>query len=176
MKNIVTKTLQYTGIVTLSQYIGSKKVKITQLHNSGGEPLFRFFASCLAGDFTAAKLMRPTKVMLIEPKDTSATVIEFQKPFNTAGFVYQLTKPEIVETKDGSSSRVRYSFMIAKEQIASINDFENLYMGLYTDEVTVENPDNYAAICKLAISKNNIANTSLLIDWELVISNAEAKS
>lgn len=172
MENTVINTLKYTGIVTLSQYTGSKKVKITQLHNAGGGSLFKFFANCLVGDFTAAKLLRPTKIMLVEPKNKNSLTEGFQMSSQSGGFIYQLTKPEIVPTKD--TSRVRYSFIIPKDIVSSITDTENLYLCLYTDEVPVYKPDDYAAICKLDIAKNNIANAALVIDWELVISNADA--
>ena len=59
MKNTAINTLKYTGIVTLSQYIGSKKRQIARMHNEGGDALFRFLANCLAGDFTTAKLTMP---------------------------------------------------------------------------------------------------------------------
>ena len=176
MKNTAINTIKYTGIVTLSQYTGSKKVKIAQLHNAGGDSLFRFLANCLVGDFTAARLLRPTKIMLVKLKNPSSFAEGFERLSTSAGFTYQLTKPEIVYTKDSSSSRVRYSFVIAKEEVVNIDKFENLYMGLYTDDVTLNNPDDYAAICKLDIVKSSIANASLAIDWELVISNAETKS
>jgi hypothetical protein len=176
MKNIAINTIKYTGIVTLSQYTGSKKVKIAQLHNAGGESLFRFLAKCLVGDFTEARLIMPTKIMLVKLKKPGSLAEGFERLSTSSGFTYKLTKPEIVYTKDSSSSRVRYSFVIAKEEVVNIDKFENLYMGLYTDDVNVDSPNDYAAICKLDIAKSSIANASLAIDWELVISNIEAKS
>ena len=172
MKNIATNTLKYSGIVTLSQYYGSKKIKIAQFHNAGGSPLFDFLADCLAGDFTMATLTRPTKIMLIErtnPDDESA-VPEYGQPNNSTGFTYLLTKPEKIPSNDGMS-RVRYSFIVQKETINSISNFDNLYLGLYTNEATFDNAGDYAAICKLSLTKNNLINASLAVDWELTISN-----
>ena len=45
MTNTAVNTLTYTGIVTLSQYIENKKVKIGQTHNKGGAPLFKFLSN-----------------------------------------------------------------------------------------------------------------------------------
>jgi hypothetical protein len=171
MKNVATNTINYSGIVTLSQYSGSKKIKIAQFHNEGGDTLFNFLADCLVGDFAIAKLTRPTKVMLIERTnpDEEFAVPEYGVPIGSGGFIYLLTKPEKIKTTYGES-RVRYSFIVQKEVINSIS-FDNIYLGLYTDEATLETPGNYAAICKLDLNKNNLVNASLVVDWELVISN-----
>ena len=166
MKNTAINTLKYTGIVTLSQYIGSKKIKISQVHNTGGDSLFEFFASCLLGDFTTAKLIRPTKVMLLERTNDDPPV--YTQPTNGSGFIYIITKPEKVS--DTGSCRVKYSFVIPKDDVASIRSSDNLYLGLFADEVSVDNPENFAAICELKLA-NNIINASLVVDWELIISN-----
>ena len=55
IKGIAKSSLEYTGIVNLSQYINGKKFTIAQLHNAGGKPLFEFLADCLVGDFEIAK-------------------------------------------------------------------------------------------------------------------------
>jgi hypothetical protein len=54
-----------------------------------------------------------------------------------------------------------------------MHSFENLYLGLYTDDATFdeERLQNYAALCKLDLNGTSIANASLAVDWELVISN-----
>ena len=73
MKNIATNTLGYTGIVTLSQYINSKKIKIAQVHNEGSYPLFNFLSDCLLGDFSIAALALPNKIMLLKKDDNDYT-------------------------------------------------------------------------------------------------------
>ena len=65
MKNTAINTLNYTGIVSLSQCIGNRKIKIAQMHNTGGASLFNFLANCLIGNFTTAKINYPTKIKLI---------------------------------------------------------------------------------------------------------------
>jgi hypothetical protein len=167
MKNIAINNLKYTGIVTLSQYIGSKKVKIAQVHNSGGDSLFNFLASSLIGDFTMAKALRPTKIMLLKQENTSDEPI--YRTTDNADFYYLLTRPEKITSV--GLSRIKYSFLIPKEVIDSLADFEKLCVGLYADAATADEPSNYAAVCNLGISKNNVVSASLVVDWELIISN-----
>lgn len=174
MRNRAINSLKYTGIVTLSQYIGSKKVKLSQVHNSGGNSLFDFLADCLVGDFTVAKATRPTKIMLIQgsaEKDEYGNTV-FERPLGGGGFIYLLTKPEKIY--DSTKSVVRYSFVIPKDIIVSIAAFDQLYIGLYTDSATLDEPNNYAAICKLDVSVTNLASAALVVDWELIISNHTA--
>ena len=64
-KNKAINTFTYTGVVTLSQYIGSKKIQVAQVHNAGGASLFEFLADCLIGDIEIAQTKRPTKIKLI---------------------------------------------------------------------------------------------------------------
>lgn len=169
MKNTAINTLKYTGIVTLSQYSGSKKIKLLQVHNTGGDSLFEFLTSCLMGDFATARLTRPTKIMLLErinPNDKYDPPV-YDQPANSQGFMYLITKPEKIS--ESGSSRVRYSFVIPKETIASVKSSDNLYLGLYTNEA--EAPENFAAICELKLANNSIPNAALVVDWDLIISN-----
>ena len=170
MKNTAINTLKYTGIVTLSQYISGKKFNIAKLHNKGGNALFSFLASCLVGDFTLAYAARPTKVMLLERinPDEEDSEAEYDQPEGSIGFMTLITKPEIISNV--GIGKVRYSFVIPKNIVDKLN-FDNLYLGLYADGAVETQPNNYAAICKLAIAKTIVANTSLLVDWELSISN-----
>lgn len=171
MSNIILNTLKYTGVVTLSQYVNSKKVKIAQQHNEGGNSLFNFLAECLAGDFTLAKTSRPTKIMLIEQtkyKDEAGN-FTYTTPNDGGGFFQLLTKPEKVE--DPYGSHVRYSFVIPKEVIGTLSNFDNLYLGLYHDGASLSDPNEYAAICKLNLTANSLINASLVVDWDLMISN-----
>lgn len=170
MRNKAINTLKYTGIVTLSQYIGTKKVNIAQRHNTGGSSLFEFFADCLIGDFTMAKATMPTKIMLVKRTESKngAGNVDFTYE-DVSGFIYLLTKPEKVYNSAGSA--VRYSFVIPKDMLESINNFEGLGLGLYTDGAVKSEPENFAAFCELNLSKSSIISASLVIDWELIISN-----
>ncbi len=177
MKNTAINTLGYTGIVTLSQYIGSQKIELARKHNSGGGPLFDFLADCLIGDFSRAKILRPTKIMLVKrtknltPRGTSSDY----SYTSMSGFIYLLTKPEKIYNP--TQSKVRYSFIIPKDQLENMTDFEGLHIGLYTNAVTTsesEDLKNYAALCELQsadLSNSIRIGASLVVDWELIISN-----
>jgi hypothetical protein len=164
MKNTAVNTLKYTGIVTLSQYIGSKKIKIAQMHNTGKKSLFDYLADCLIGDFTKVGATRPTKIKLVnyivsnDPNTYS----------DVSGFIYLLTKPEKIE--DANSCRVRYSFIVPKDEIEGIT-FTNLGVGLYADGAN--DTSAVAAFCPInGLSASVLMNASLVIDWELVISDS----
>jgi len=167
MKNRAVNTLKYTGVVTLSQYIGSKKVKIAQIHNTGGNPLFNFLADCLIGDFTVAKASMPSKIMLLK-RDESA-----MNGFTSlTDFIHLLTKPEkVYKSETNTTSVARYSFIISKDMLSSINNFDGFGIGLFTDGASIDEPWNYAAFCELNLTKNALVNSSLVVDWELSFSN-----
>jgi hypothetical protein len=174
MKNKAINTLAYTGVVTLSQYIGSKKVKILQTHNSGSSPLFDFLADCLVGDYTTARFRRPNKVMLIQRTKVydkeNAGNFHYEYTY-VAGFYCLISKPEKIN--DGTKSVVRYSFMIPRDAISS-NQFEGLCLGLYADTVKgtdEEDIKKYSAFCELNLSSRDIIDSALVVDWELSISN-----
>ena len=182
MKNTAINTLSYTGIVTLSQYIGERKTQILQTHNRGGNSLFSFLADCLIGDFTLARATRPSKVMLLQCENPGAA--DNEKEFKThqhgGGFFWLITPPEKVEGSLGS--RVRYSFVIPKEIVSNLSDFDNLYLGLYSEGASAgtgeskDDANNFAAICKLELAKNSTADAALVVDWELVISNVNVSA
>jgi hypothetical protein len=170
MKNTAINAFKYTGIVTLSQYIGTKKIQVAQIHNEGGKALFRFLTNCLVGNFNIAKLTMPAKVMVLERtnKDEDSATPTYAQLINGTDFTKLLTSPTQIDNIE--SSRVRYSFIIQKETVESFRDFDNLYLGLYTNEATVDTPENYVAVCKLEVPKT-ITRASIVVDWDLVISN-----
>ncbi len=176
MKNTAINSLKYTGIVTLSQYIGSKKVKIAQVHNEGGNTLFNFFADCLAGDFTLAAANRPNKIALIRPIGTLDKYgnDDFEFLTNSSGFTFVLTAPEKNISK--IESRVVYSFLLEKNKIENINDFTNVYLGLYPSYTKDDELGAFSALCKLDFAKNIVIKSALVVDWELIVSNISAQA
>ena len=163
MKSKATSSLSYTGTVTLSQYIDNKKVNIATIHNTGNEPLFNFLADCLAGNFKTASAAIPTKLMLLKIATDDFGGLNLKEITNAtaAGPIGLLTKPEKIDY-----NTVRYSFMIPRDQLASIS-FNAI--GLYAD---TDNIANYAAICKANSTTNNISASSVLVvDWDLTVSN-----
>ena len=168
MKNIAINTLKYTGVVTISQYIGGKKITLAKVHNEGGPALFEFLANCLVGDFTLAKATRPVKATILA-KDANGNYVQHNYG---VGFVGILTEPEkVYDNSTGTFNGVKYSFLIPKEIVENIGDINNAYLGLYTNGATMENLDYFAARCKLKLSKTNTISAALLVDWQLMITN-----
>jgi hypothetical protein len=159
----ISNTLGYTGIVTLSQYIGGKKVKIAEKHNTGGKPLFEFLADCLVGDFDIAKLDLPNKILLLN-KDDDGSIAKA----NNTDFIYLTSKPGKVE--NATEGIVKYSFIILQEIFSGTN-FNAI--GLYTNSATTEDVENFAAFCDIDTrALNDISMSSVLVlDWELHLSN-----
>ena len=180
MKNIATNTLSYTGIVTLSQYVGTKKIELAQIHNTGGSSLFSFLADCLRGNFDYAKANYPAKIKLLEQEVIDVDSHKYN--YNSlSGFIFLRTPPESGAASEGElgsgQCRVKYSFMIPRDLLEIIMDgtSTNLGLGLYSRGAVESEPENFAAFCllkELSLSRNNLVNSSLLVDWELVISNA----
>ena len=167
-KNKAINTLTYTGIVTLSQYLGNKKTVVYRSHNEGGSVLFNFFANCLIGDFSNANKSLPTKVMFL----TKPTASSNYTPVNPSAFTHLLTTPE--RDYEGDIPCVRYSFVIPKDRVVVARTNENIYLGLYNEENTdpadAELAQKYMAVCPVDLTGSS-ANAALVVDWELFISN-----
>ena len=166
MKNSTKNIAAYSGVVTLSKYVGKKKIKITQQHNTGGTVLFDFISDCLAYNFEKANIKKPAKIMLLTETDGSYSA--------ASTFVSLLTSPPRAVTTNKSS--VKYSFIVPKDQIEVLTDFENLYVGLYPSYTKdkLDELENYVALCKLNINKKDVVNTALVVDWDLIIENYTA--
>lgn len=175
MKNIAVNTLKYTGIVTLSQYIGTKKIQIAQKHNEGGPALFEFLTDCLVGNFTKARATLPNKIILLE-RDPAAGVDKYKAK---SGVIYLLSPAEKdYDYNENNNPKVRYSFMVPKEQAESV-DFSNLSVGLYNstfnDKEDIGSSDrlaNCVARCDLDLPVSGVINTALVVDWEMSFSTA----
>ena len=161
-------SLKYTGVVTLSQYIGDKKVEIAKVHNAGAYPLFNFLSDCLLGDFELANLNRPTKIMLLSKVYDSANSNSFDYVSNS-GFMSVTSKPEKVYDSN-TSSKIRYSFIITRDKLEGTS-FDCI--ALYPMSASMQDYKNFSAICDVRQKDmSTIASTmSLVVDWELTISN-----
>ena len=163
MKNVALNTLKYTGIVTLSQYVGNKKVEIAQVYNAGTNILFEFFSDCLLGYFDFAQKNRPTKIMLLQYD------IDKKAYINKSGYI---TYTNVEKVYNESEGIVRYSFTVTRD-ILEGNTFDSI--GLYAKSTKINDYENYAAIVKLTedeiTNQSLVASTALIVDWELHISN-----
>lgn len=172
MKSKAINSMKYSGIVTISQSIKGKKIKLKQVHNEGTLTLFNFLADCLIGDFDIAKASQPTKIMLLEYKDKDAKGSPLATPTyeSKSGFLHLVNKPE-KELKDNKSI-VRYSFILSRDNLQGSN-FNRI--ALYTNSVIkVEDCTNFAAICPATLDSQLIESaTALIVDWELILSNKD---
>ena len=163
MKNVALNTLKYTGIVTLSQYVGNKKVEIARVDNAGTNILFEFFSDCLLGYFDFARKNRPTKIMLLQYD------IDKKAYINKSGYI---TYTNVEKVYNESEGIVRYSFTVTRD-ILEGNTFDSI--GLYANSTKINDYENYAAIVKLTedeiTNQSLVASTALIVDWELHISN-----
>ena len=169
MKNTAINTLTYTGIVTLSQYIGNKKVKIAQLHNTGGESLFKFLANCFAGNFESAQNNRPAKVKLLN-KTLVGDDIVYR---SVSGFIFvRNLQQRLVNSRECC---VRYSFIIPRDLFEDLTNISTLGLGLYSLDTPEDEPGSFVAFCALSadlnLNRNKITNASLVVDWDLLIAN-----
>lgn len=163
IKGSTVSTLGYTGIVTLSQYAGTRKTVLTRTHNEGGQALFNYLARCLQGDFSSVAVDRPAKIMLLNiDADGNKT-----KAINS-GFIYITAEPQLVYST--TESIVKYSFIISPDMLIGTN-FNAI--GLYAASATESDLDNIAACCNVNFEQQDSLSLSsvLVVDWELHISN-----
>lgn len=182
--------LKYTGVVTLSQYIGSEKVLITKIHNEGTNQLFNYLADCLIGNYEAAKANRPAKIMLLKvPSNDTEDDTEITA---ASPFIYIRTLPEkvIVEDPEGLTyPAVRYSFIVSQEVISN-KDFNAIGLFLerstditqYAARIDLKASELFAAEDSDAAALSNGASfreainsatfLTLVLDWEIYITNS----
>ena len=163
-KNKALNSIQYTGTVTLSRYIGEKKVKIAQFNNAGKYSLFNFFSDCLLGDFDIAKNNRPTKIMLLNKEVSKAGEISYE---SKSGYIYLYNKP--VKSYSAQKGIVQYSFHIYRDFLEGTT-FNSI--GLYPDSAGYSDVENFAAVVDNVKPEHDISKLAVLVvDWELTISN-----
>lgn len=181
MKNNAINQFNYTGIVTLSQYKGSKKRVLARIHNEGKYSLFNFIADCLVGDFDVAQANRPSKIRLLK-KQTDSENKNKATYKSQSTYIHQISTPEKVSKISDDTGIVRYSFVIPSDKVTSINfDFDHI--GLYAHSTVDEDYEQFSAIVSLVENSVNVvdkdelsASSALLVDWELHITNAEKET
>ena len=164
MKNVAANTLSYSGIVTLSKQIGKKKVVIAQAHNTGGASLFSFLADCLTGNLNQSNV--PTKIKLINREKYDDETYNYA---SASGFIF-LRSPAEIKIKMSGECVVRYSFIVPRDMLENITNIDTLGIGLYSNTASESDPENFAAFCSVDVNVGQI-NSSLLVDWDLIISN-----
>ena len=194
-----TISVGYSGKVTVTVVDDRKVVSRKVGHNAGGQPLFRFLAQCLCGNYENTKPLQPLKIKLFYNKATDTTAattninnwvdsdsntsIEEASNFifvNAAGATEEIKitdKQGNLVAKNGYKAilhfRVPFSFVTRNE----INQ-----ICLYAQDES--DPKRYSAYYLFKDSKdeklapikvnNQQASYNLIIEWELSISNVEA--
>ena len=197
-----TISIGYSGKVKVTVVDDRKVVSRKVGHNAGGQPLFKFLAQCLCGNYENAKASQPLKIKLFYNKTETETVDEATKNIqdwvksegdftnitSASNFIFVnapgATKEIKITDKQGNlvakngykailHFRVPFSFVTRTEinQICLYAQNESdpkIYSAyyLFTDSTDAE---------KLAPIKvnNQQASYSLIIEWELNISNVE---
>ena len=170
MKNTAINSLGYTGIVTLSQYIQNNKIPITKAYNKGRSSLFNFLSDCLKGDFELAKLSLPSNIMLLNAEINSETG-EIDQFTAASGVIALSTIATPEKALDESSGRVRYSFIVTRDQLET-ESFNAI--GLYAKGIKPEYCQYNMAYCILDESVNSAnlsVSSALVVDWDLIITN-----
>ena len=170
MKNKAVNQLEYTGIVTLSQYIDGNKKIIKRIKNSGGSSLYDFFSACLIGDFTTAAKTRPAKIIFLKKdvEDNKTTLSPV-----SSGFIYPLADPIRISGQTGSDTSICFSFTIP----IGYTKLDFTHIGLYPNTASTVDLDRYSAICSFSLIDATISTSSVLvIDWVLKIAAPSSRA
>ncbi len=184
MTDTYLDSLQYTGTIIVKEFKGKELIKINKFHNQGCDPLFRFFAKCLGGDFASAKLLKPTKIKLfdvINKNSDSPAGFDFSTTSMrnvSTDFIYLDTNVFVQEDKATFRFSIPYSYLIGS--FLSV-------IGLYADSETNDKaPCAYYLLTKEVVQNYNKIlewdpvdirdknhNFSLLVEWTMQVSNPE---
>ena len=197
-----TISIGYSGKVKVTVVDDRKVVSRKVGHNAGGQPLFKFLAQCLCGNYENAKTSQPLKIKLFYNKTETETVAEATKNIqdwvksegdftnitSASNFIFVNgpSTPEEIKITDENGN------LVAKNGYKAILHFRVPFAFVTQNEVNQiclyaqnENDDKkYSAYYlfkdstdakKLApIEVNNQqASYNLIIEWELSIANVE---
>lgn len=166
MNSTATNNIGYSGVVTLSKYVKSKKVQIAKMHNEGRKPLFNFLAECLLGNFDAAAVLRPTKIMLLNiTTDNKEEIIS-----SSSGFISYVTIPERADSSSIDGAVIKYSFIVPRAILqATTHEGGFTHIGLFNET----DSDEMSPAAVVEINKEDANMTALtssavlVVDWEL---------
>ena len=197
-----TISIGYSGKVKVTVVDDRKVVSRKVGHNAGGQPLFKFLAQCLCGNYENAKTSQPLKIKLFYNKTETETVAEATKNIqdwvksegdftnitSASNFIFVNgpSTPEEIKITDENGN------LVAKNGYKAILHFRVPFAFVTQDEVNQiclyaqdENNDKkYSAYYlfkdikdekKLAPIKVNNQQVSynLIIEWELSIANVK---
>ena len=198
-----TISVGYSGKVKVTVVDDRKVVSRKVGYNAGGQPLFKFLAQCLCGNYENVKTSQPLKIKLFYNKTETETVAEATKNIqdwvksegdftnitSASNFIFVNgpSTPEEIKITDENGN------LVAKNGCKAILHFRVPFAFVTQNEVNQiclyaqsENDDKkYSAYYlfkdsanekKLApIEVNNQqASYNLIIEWELSIANVES--
>lgn len=191
--------LSYSGEVTLS-IVNNKKIILRKtFHNAGKENLFKFLATCLAGNYAIAKTLQPVKIRLYfndwENAPSGETSVEkaqvninkWQNIDERSNFVYYNTTGTVekIEPEDEEGFpnyqavlhfRIPFSY-IKHGQTAEHSESVN-QICIYADSSS--EPKDFSASflvtdedgeMKELELKKEMDNYTLIVDWKMIIDN-----
>ena len=179
----------YTGSVTVSTYLGDRLTQTQTIHNEGMAGLFEFIASCLRGEYSTAKGLRPCKLVLLkqgasEPANStpySNTAYDSEKHHFWSSkyaistpMLYDTAPPIEIDTGDNPSSSITYHFRIPYLSLVGGAEIKKLLL-------LPANPTNYEQeACAFLVLDTAIkvptsgGNFTIIIDWTLTFNNGSA--
>ena len=198
-----TISIGYSGKVKVTVVDGRKVVSRKVGHNAGGQPLFKFLAQCLCGNYENAKTSQPLKIKLFYNKTETETVAEATKNIqdwvksegdftnitSASNFIFVNgpSTPEEIKITDENGN------LVAKNGYKAILHFRVPFAFVTQNKVNQiclyaqsENDDKkYSAYYLFKDSKNKEklapikvnnqqASYNLIIEWELSIANVES--
>lgn len=182
---------KYHGNVTLYIKKGDVILKQFKLKNSGFAPLFQFFSYCLAGKYEAAEAIRPGKIMAFYNENVHAgeevTNVEPEISYlkSQSPFIY-LNKPAVAGQKTTADSKewvTKLHFIIPYSYINEGKVNQICLYGLNINNNSKEIPSavyylqeldtttNKNVYKEITIDSSNRQDYSLIIEWELSVSN-----
>ena len=178
-----TTNIGYFGEVTVQLKNGKKTISKYTYHNNGKNPLFKFIAEALAGNFNVEN--RPCKLKLFSKttnEDPSNPVFSTNTHISQY-IMYGLPPvPEIINSEDDTAGyKVTYHFVIPNSYIFS--GYDKIYKLAIYPAVTGSDPSQNICATFLftnaagtdwdpqAIRTGISNNYVLVIDWTMTISN-----
>ena len=190
-----TISVGYSGKVKVTVVDDRKVVSRKVGHNAGGQPLFRFLAQCLCGNYENTKALQPLKIKLFHNK--TETVAEATKNIqnwvksegdftnitSASNFIFVNATGATEEIKDEEGNKNGYKAILHfRVPFSFVTKNEVNQICLYAQN---ENDDKkYSAYYLFKDSKdekklapikvnNQQASYNLIIEWELSIANVK---
>lgn len=169
VENKPVQSIGYSGRIKLALRSGRTVILTKTYNNNGFSPLFEFLSYCLAGQYSAANEIRPSKIMLWNSSG-DPTACNLDSSAQASGFISNNTAATISKTKDTTI----FHFLIPKIYITN-QQFNQI--ALYGN--TISDKKNPSALFNLVSNGSwegiNISewadNFNLVVEWEMTVSN-----